>query len=227
MQFSGPILFAGAHCDDVELFAGGLLARACRASAKSGEEVGLLVLSDHRGVLSDADAARARAELAANVDELRAFGARIAVHGALADDVWLPACRGDFDARRGRIYELFESLRDRYGTVVTHAIGDTNQDHARVAEEARRALKGHATVLGGEHPNNDVGEFRASVYVALEEDDVRAKQRWVARYRSQQRDGRPYLDPDVIAALARVRGSQIRAPWAEAYEVLARIVVRG
>jgi hypothetical protein len=54
----GRVLFVGAHCDDIELIAGGLLARACF----SGRRVGTLVFSDHRGVVADTVAAQARAE---------------------------------------------------------------------------------------------------------------------------------------------------------------------
>jgi len=52
------ILFVGAHCDDIELCAGGLLARACFA----GSTVGVLVFSDHRGVLDETTARQARRE---------------------------------------------------------------------------------------------------------------------------------------------------------------------
>src|SRR5690606_24282678 len=148
MELPRRILFVGAHCDDVELFAGGLLARACRARA----EVGILVFSDHRGVVDEQRAAQARAELAENLAWLeRETGTRVADHSAL----WLPACRGAFESERGAIYAELERLRERYDLIVTHAPGDTNQDHQQVVTEARRVFKSHATVLGGEFPAND------------------------------------------------------------------------
>lgn len=218
MQLPRRILFAGAHCDDVELIAGGLLARACRG----GQEVGVIVFSDHRGVVGDEDAMRARHELAMNLAWLREeTGASVHDHSQL----WLPACRGAFESERGAIYAALEQLRGRYDLVVTHTAGDTNQDHAQVAVEARRVFKSHATVLGGEFPANDLGSFRAQVHVALSEEDVATKVRLVARYVSQQRAGRSYLDESVIRALARVRGSQIQAHYAEAFEVATRVVV--
>jgi hypothetical protein len=48
----------------------------------------------------------------------------------------------------------------------------------------------------------------------------------VERYRSQDFGGRPYVDADLVRALARLRGSQIREPAAEAFAVAARLVVR-
>ena len=51
---------------------------------------------------------------------------------------------------------------------------------------------------------------------------VDAKVRMVSAYASQRRNGRPYFDADLVRGLARVRGAQIRAPWAEAFAVAAR-----
>lgn len=213
------VLFIGAHCDDVELIGGGLLARACFA----GRQVGVLVFSDHRGVIDDAAAARARAEFSENMAWLGAeSGTAVRDHcGPM-----LPACRGAFQSERGALYAAMEALRDAYDLVVTHAPTDTNQDHQQVAEEAARVFKAHATLLGGEFPNNDLGGFTAQVYVALTPREVAAKARMVTHYRSQDFDGRPYIDGDVVQALTRLRGSQIREAAAEAFTVIGRVVLR-
>jgi LmbE family N-acetylglucosaminyl deacetylase len=213
------ILFIGAHCDDVELLGGGLLARACFASRR----VGVLVFSDHRGVLDDAAANRARSEFRDNLAWLqRESGTEARDHsGAM-----LSACRGAFQSERGALYAAMEALRDDYDLVITHPPSDTNQDHRQVAEEAARVFKAHATLLGGEFPNNDLGGFTPQVYVALAPRDVEAKARMVAHYRSQDFGGRPYIDGEVVRALARLRGSQIREPAAEAFVVVGRVVVR-
>lgn len=219
MKLPERILFVGAHCDDIELCAGGLLARACFAGAR----VGVLVFSDHRGVLDEPVARQAHREFLENVAWLRSeSGTDVRDHsGAM-----LPACRGAFEAERGRLYAALEALRDAYDLVVTHAASDTNQDHRQVAAEATRVFKAHATLLGGEFPNNDVGTFVPQVYVALSPRELEAKARMVEHYRSQDFGGRPYVHGDVVRALARVRGSQIRADAAEAFTVAARVVLR-
>jgi LmbE family N-acetylglucosaminyl deacetylase len=219
VNLADRILFVGAHCDDIELFAGGLLARACF----SARRVGALVFSDHRGVVDADTAARARAEFADNLAWLRTeSGAALRDHS----DQMLPACRGAFQSERGALYAAMETLRDDYDLVVTHALTDTNQDHHQVAQEAARVFKAHATLLGGEFPNNDLGGFTPRVYVSLSARELDAKVRMVARYRSQDFGGRPYLDGEVVRALARLRGSQIREPAAEAFSMVGRIVVR-
>jgi LmbE family N-acetylglucosaminyl deacetylase len=213
------ILFVAAHCDDIELIGGGLLARACFAH----RQVGVLVFSDHRGVLDDAAAARARDEFRQNMAWLRAESGREPRDHSGA---MLPACRGAFESERGTLYAAMEALRDDYDLVVTHVPTDTNQDHRQVAEEAARVFKAHTTLLGGEFPNNDLGGFTPQVYVALAAREVEAKARMVTHYRSQNFGGRPYIDADVVRALARLRGSQIREPAAEAFAVFGRVVVR-
>lgn len=221
MKLPASVLFVGAHCDDVELFAGGLLAKLAYGRAT---KIGVLVFSDHRGIVSDAAAAEARGELRDNLAWLSdASGAPIVDH----TDVLLPACSGAFEAERATIYAALERLRASYDLVVSHCAADTNQDHRQVAAETARVFKAHATLLAGEFPNNDVGGFAPAVYVELDERDVAAKARMVSRYRSQDFGGRPYLDEELVRALARVRGSQIRAKWAEAFAVGARVVVRG
>jgi LmbE family N-acetylglucosaminyl deacetylase len=212
------ILFVGAHCDDIELCAGGLLARACFAGCR----VGVLVFSDHRGVLDEAAAREARREFGDNIAWLRAASANdVRDHSSQM----LPACRGAFEAERARLYSELEALRDEYDLVVTHAATDTNQDHRQVAAEATRVFKAHATLLAGEFPNNDVGGFTPQVYVALSARELEAKARMVENYRSQDFGGRPYVNADLVRALARLRGSQIRVPAAEAFAVAARLVV--
>jgi LmbE family N-acetylglucosaminyl deacetylase len=219
MLLSDRVLFVGAHCDDIELMAGGLLSRSCRTARR----IGVLVFSDHRGVQDAATAQRALAEFRSNLDWLSSEArAELADHTELL----LPACRGAFESERSSIYAALERLRDAYDLVVTHAPADTNQDHRQVAREAQRVFKAHATLLGAEFPANDVARFRPHVYVALAPADVDRKVRMVASYASQHTPGRSYLDETVIRALARVRGSQIGEPFAESFQVAGRIVLR-
>ncbi len=220
MRLPDRVLFIGAHCDDVELIAGGLLARACFAGVP---HVGVLVFSDHRGVVDDTVARQSRDEFQANLRWLESESGRtIEDH----TEAILPACRGAFESERGQLYSVMERLRDRYDLVVTHAPTDTNQDHRQVADEAARVFKAHATLLSGEFPNNDVGGFIPQVYIELSPRELDAKVLMVARYRSQRFGGRPYLDETVVRALATLRGSQVRAPAAEAFAVSGRAILR-
>lgn len=220
------VLFVGAHCDDIELFAGGLLAELCLGGLGAGHRVGVLVFSDHRGVVDDARAHAAREEMRANL----ALLGRLAAEGGRAPvdhtELLLPACRGAFEAERGAIYAALESLRDRYDLVVTHAPTDSNQDHAQVAAEAMRVFKAHASLLGGEFPSNDLGDFRAQLFVPISPRALDAKVRMIGAYASQRFGGRPYFDEGAIRGLARMRGGQIREEAAEAFAVTGRLIAR-
>jgi len=213
MNLPPRILFIGAHCDDIELFAGGLLAKACRL----GRAVGVLVFSDHRGIVSELDAVAAQREFRENLEWLRQeFGVALQDHS----DRFLPACRGHFEGERDYLYAQMEALRTEYDLVVTHSRHDTNQDHGQVATEVGRVFKSHCSIWAGEFPNNDLGGFTPQAYVGLEPEDVEAKLRLIQQYRSQQFGGRPYFDEAGIRGLAAVRGSQIRTALAEAFEVV-------
>ena len=219
MNLPDRILFVGAHCDDIELISGGLLARACF----SGRTVGVLVFSDHRGVVDEALADQAAVEFRENMIWLGGeSGVDIVNHSGRM----LPACQGVFESHRGEIYAAMERLRNDYEMVVTHAPEDTNQDHRQVALEAARVFKAHCTLLGGEFPNNDIGTFRADLYVSLELRAIEAKTRMIANYRSQRFGGRPYLEADVVRSMALLRGSQIRSSAAEAFMVSGRAIIR-
>ena len=219
MKLPSSALFVGAHCDDIELLAGGLLSRLSRTGAR----IGVIVFSDHRGIVDDETAARARHEFRSNIEWLgRRSNNPIFDH----TDFLLSACSGAFEAERGRIYSVLERLRNEYALVVTHPLHDTNQDHQQVAKEVTRVFKAHSTVLAGEFPNNDLGEGHLEVYVPMEPLDIDIKVQLISRYISQQFGGRPYLDEKVVRALATLRGSQIREACAEAFFVLGRVIVR-
>lgn len=128
-----------------------------------------------------------------------------------------------FPSRRQEILEELVALRQRIDPqiVFVPAMSDMHQDHEVVAREGLRAFK-HATMLGYELPMNTIS-FQHACFIRLEERHMEAKMRHAAAYRSQA--FRPYLQPDFIASLARVRGLQIDQPAAEAFEVIRTVVM--
>ena len=96
-----------------------------------------------------------------------------------------------------------------------------------MAEEAARVFKAHATLLGGEFPNNDLGGFTPQVYVALSAREVDAEG---AHGGALPLAGlrRPAV-PRRRRWCARWRGCAARRsakPAAEAFAVVGRVVVR-
>jgi LmbE family N-acetylglucosaminyl deacetylase len=123
-----------------------------------------------------------------------------------------------FPAHRQEILEELVSLRRSIAPdlVLIPSSSDIHQDHEVIAAEAIRAFK-HATILGYELPMNTIS-FRHACFVPLEERHMDIKIAHAACYVSQQQ--RPYMNPEFLRGLARVRGVQINRTAAEAFEVV-------
>lgn len=127
-----------------------------------------------------------------------------------------------FPARRQDILEELVAIRRRLDPdlVLVPSTTDIHQDHAVVSAEGIRAFK-HATILGYELPENTIS-FAHACFVALEPRHVALKVRHAAAYVSQQH--RPYVRREFLEGLATVRGVQVNAAAAEAYEVIRMVV---
>ena len=127
-----------------------------------------------------------------------------------------------FPANRQPILEDLVALRRTIepDLVILPSSSDIHQDHAVIAAEGVRAFK-HATVLGYELPMNTIS-FRHACFVQLEQRHLDVKVRHAAVYVSQQH--RPYMSASFITGLAAVRGVQMNAPAAEAFEVVRMVV---
>jgi len=95
---------------------------------------------------------------------------------------------------------------------------DLHQDHQVLNAEGLRCFK-DMTVWGYELPWNNIG-FPAQAFVTLEPCDLQAKWEALQAYKSQFELGRPYFSQQFIEGLARVRGVQVKSPYAEAFEVM-------
>lgn len=95
---------------------------------------------------------------------------------------------------------------------------DVHQDHGVVHAEALRAFK-HLTLLGYEATWNTIA-FPAEAFVVLDERHVDRKWAALSRYVSQVELGRSYFTEEYIRSLATVRGVQVKARFAEAFEAI-------
>ena len=96
---------------------------------------------------------------------------------------------------------------------------DLHQDHQVVHAEGLRAFK-DLTVWGYELPWNHI-TFSAQAFVTLERRHIEAKWRILKAYHSQLTElNRTYFSWEFVEALARVRGTQVKAEYAEAFEVV-------
>ncbi len=97
---------------------------------------------------------------------------------------------------------------------------DIHQDHQTIYAEGLRAFK-RTTILGYELPWNNLS-FTTNTFVTLNESNVQQKIKALNEYESQKT--RSYLNADFIRSLAKTRGVQIAADYAEAFELIRWII---
>lgn len=201
------VLFIGAHTDDVELFAGGLLSQVSR----EGKAM-CLTFSSHLGIRDVEVSTQAADEFKSNMHQL-------GVEFLLGD---FSACDGDFQEQRDQLYDSVRVAIDKFDpfTIVTHSMHDTNQDHLQVVQEVVRVAKSLCTIMAGEYPFNRVGGSEPNVFVPLSRGDVDKKIELINKYESQKEGHRRYFSPSVWEGLAALRGAQIGYEYAEAFYLI-------
>jgi N-acetylglucosamine malate deacetylase 1 len=119
--------------------------------------------------------------------------------------------------------EVLEEMVDLARTVAPEVVlvpsgADLHQDHAVVHQESVRAFR-YTTMLGYELPWNHI-TFSTQAFVVLEEQHLRRKWAALTKYESQLEVARPYFRYEFVESMATVRGLQVKAPYAEAYEAI-------
>jgi N-acetylglucosamine malate deacetylase 1 len=121
--------------------------------------------------------------------------------------------------RQEVLEEMVKLAREvRPEVVLVPSGADLHQDHAVVHQESVRAFR-HLTMMGYELPWNHI-TFSTQAFVVLDESHLRRKWAALTKYESQLEMARPYFRYDFIESMARVRGVQVKAAFAEAYEAI-------
>ncbi len=193
------LVAVGAHPDDIEIAAGGLLLSL--AAAVPGLRVHYVLCS---GVPERQAEARAAAA---------AFLPGAEISFALHDlpDGRLPAHWDEVkDILHGAAVELTPDL------VVCPASNDAHQDHRLLAEQTPTVFRDQL-VLHYEIPKWDGDLARRNLYVPLTDDVARRKVELLHQCFPSQK-GRDWWDDEVFLGLARLRGMECRSRYAEAYD---------
>jgi len=123
---------------------------------------------------------------------------------------------------RQEILEDLVKLRSevKFDLILMPSLNDIHQDHITVSQEGLRAFKG-TSILGYELIWNNL-TFNTTCFIRLEERHLLNKIEALKSYESQKK--RDYVSPDFIRSLARTRGVQIGAEYAEAFEVIRWVI---
>ena len=127
-----------------------------------------------------------------------------------------------FDEHRQDILELLVSMRKSIDPdiVIMPNSFDIHQDHKVIYEEGLRAYK-HCCLIGYELPWNNL-EFKSNFHVKISEKELSLKWEAIQAYESQ--GIRAYKSKEFFDGLARVRGLQVGAKYAEAFELIRWIL---
>lgn len=128
----------------------------------------------------------------------------------------------DFPKFRQEILEILVSLREQLkpDLVLLPSLKDMHQDHHTIAEEGVRAFK-YTNILAYELPWN-LFSFEPLLFTTLQEKHMDKKVEAIKCYQSQKH--RNYASEEFFYGLARTRGVQINAQYAEAFEVIRWII---
>lgn len=176
------VLAIGAHPDDVELGAGGILA----AHAAAGDAITILTLT--RGARGGDAESRQHESLAA----AELLGARLFLKDLI--DTEIPS--------GGPTVRLIEEVVREVGPTIvyTHSIHDRHQDHRAVSEATVVATRRVASVSCYQSPSATI-DYRPTKFVRIERFLERKLD--LLRCFDSQTASRDYLDPDFVSATAR------------------------
>jgi LmbE family N-acetylglucosaminyl deacetylase len=192
------VLLLGAHPDDIEIAAGGTLLSL--AGRHPGLRVRYVLMT---GTKERQEEARAAA---------RAFtpGADLTV-----DTHDLP--EGRLPAVYGQVKQLIEAVARslRPDVILAPSVTDAHQDHRTIGEIVPTAFRDQL-YLAYEIPKWDGDLMRPNTYFPLADEIARQKVELLDKcYPSQH--GRDWWGEETFLALARLRGMECRAHYAEAF----------
>lgn len=199
------VLVLSPHTDDSELSAGGTISRLQREE----HDIYYVVFSTCDDSLPD----DRRGQLEREFEAVMAFVDP-------AEYFVLDYVVRRFNERRQDILEDLVRIRDDVDPdlVIGPSLHDSHQDHAVVANEMVRAYKSGPSIIAYEQPWNNI-TFSTELFAPITEADLDGKLEQLSMYESQLEKGRPYFAEEFVRGLARVRGLQANAPYAEAFEV--------
>lgn len=200
------VLAIGAHPDDIEIGAGGLLLGLARSRPRV------------RYVVLTGSAERHREARAAAREFLP--DADVTIDLFDLPDGRLPAA---WDAAKDILEDVAASSRP--DLLIAPTVRDAHQDHRTVGRLVSTVFRDQLT-LGYEIPKWDGDLGQPSMYYPLPAADARRKVELLHKCFPSQR-GRDWWDDEVFLGLARLRGMECRARYAEAFHCGKSVITLG
>lgn len=195
------VLCIGAHCDDIEIGAGGTILRLREAYPDASFYWLTLSSSQQRAAEARASAERFLGSVERHTVDIQRFR-----------NAYFPYIGAD-------IKEYFEALKPELDPdlVLTHYSQDLHQDHRLTAELCYNTFRDHL-IFEYEIPKYDGGLGSPSVFVPLSKRHLEAKVQHLLECYTSQHSHR-WFSAETFTGLARLRGIECNAPqgYAEAF----------
>ena len=204
------ILVLAPHTDDGELGCGGTIAKFC-ASGKDVYYAAFCLQSKQAGDPFPSDVLGEECKKATTLLGIPQANTRLF-------DYYVR----DLPEQRQKILQQLLDLNREIQPdfVLLPAVSDIHQDHQVIHQEGMRAFK-NVTFAGYELPWNNYS-FHTNFFIRLSDVELDKKVNALKSYESQKH--RNYMQEDFIRSLAKVRGVQANAKYAEAFEIYKWIV---
>lgn len=126
-----------------------------------------------------------------------------------------------FPEKRQKILQHLVDIKEDFKPelVICPSPADIHQDHRVVGIEALRAYKRDSSIIAYELPWNFT-DFKTIGFSELKDRHLRKKLDMVMSYKSQTENRPDYFSEDFISSMAKMRGVQAGFSLAEAFEVL-------
>lgn len=194
------LLCLGAHCDDIEIGAGGTVLHWLRQGQAEAVQWVVWAATEERAREAEASA-------------------RLFLAAAPAGTVTIRVHRfpdGSLLAERAAIKQAFEQLKTfEPNLILTHYQHDLHQDHRLVSELTWNTFRSHL-ILEYEIPKYDGDLGNPSAFVPLPAEVLEAKLQ-LLREGFPSQAGKHWYDDETFRALPRLRGMQSATRYAEAF----------
>jgi len=192
------ILCLGAHCDDIEIGAGGTLLKLLKEN-NIGKVKWVILASDE-------------------IRKIEAISSAEQILNDIPKEITVNSFRDGFmQSDFVRIKEYFEEIKKQFtpDLIFTHYRDDRHQDHRLVSDLTWNTWRNHL-ILEYEIPKYDGDMGTPNLYVALEEKYVAKRNRIIVdSFISQQ--NKHWFDVETFNALPRLRGMESATVFAEAF----------
>lgn len=190
------VLALSAHTDDVELVAGGTLAKLIEKGCNVSH-IAFASVEESRE-----ECIKSMAVL--GIDDYRILGFR---------PLYFPDQRQEIQQF---LYDYNE--KNKVDLVLTPSRNDLHQDHQVLTLEALRAFK-NSTILGYIQPWNHIAIYE-NCFIKIEERHLEKKIKALWKYKSQFERGKKYFNKKYLESLAITSGMKIGCEYAEVFEVI-------